>query len=122
MKKKPTYTHPELAKYVEKLIARHGGSGWKRLFYIIREETIKTVQELVANDKLIYAGALIEIPPPPVKNRIKKSRKYDTYSAIAKANKLAFQKLYGKNNTKEVKNKIKNKLANPAKPKRHEGG
>lgn len=59
------YTHPELAKYLEKLIARHGTSSWNRLFYIIREETVKTVEELVTNDKLIYAGAQIELPPPP---------------------------------------------------------
>lgn len=84
---KPIYTNPELARYIEKLISRYGCSNWNRLFYIIREETVKTVEELVANDKLIYAGALIELPPPP-----------------------------------PVKNKIKNKFANPIKPKRHEGG
>lgn len=84
---KSDYTHPELAKYLEKLIARYGTSSWNRLFYIIRAETTATVEELVANDTLIYAGAQIELPLPP-----------------------------------PVKNKIKNKPANPIKPKRHEGG
>lgn len=64
MKKKPIYTHPELAEYIENLFNRHGTSKWNRLFYIIREETVKTITELVANNKLFYLGANIEPPPP----------------------------------------------------------
>lgn len=76
MKKKPTYTHPEFAKYIEKLITRHGTSSWNRLFYIIREEAVKIVEELVANDKLMYAGAQIELPPPEAENKIKNKPGY----------------------------------------------
>lgn len=68
---KPIYTNPEFAKYIEKLIARYGTSSWTRLFYIIREEAVKTVEELVANDKLIYAGAQIELPPPEAESKTK---------------------------------------------------
>lgn len=74
MKKKPEYTHPELAEYIEKLFNRHGPSHWNRLFYIIREETVKTVTELVADNKLMYEGALITLPPPSPENKTKPAR------------------------------------------------
>ncbi len=100
---KSAYTYPELAAYIQKLVARN--PLWEsEVEYITRMAVEKTKHEMLDAGTLIKKENRLELPPPParpvrnrvscgVKNRIKGHDRFDRYTAIEKANRQVIQEM-----------------------------